>query len=140
MASDSLFNGSGNPLAGPGLGAFALDAEPLAEAVCALPFNLSVAWATFFSNLTLPVGVYGRLASDPTVALDFQDGVAALPPESGVAGEDRMTSFNDWSSLGDYWDLEREPLASLDIRNWVAESAVRRDGRDWAIASLTGNL
>jgi hypothetical protein len=69
LPSDSLFNVTGNPLVGPGLGAFALDAE--------LPFNLSGAWVTSFSQLTSPVGVCGGVASDPTAALDFQDGSRA---------------------------------------------------------------
>jgi hypothetical protein len=78
--------------------------------------------------------VYGRLASDPTAALDFQDWVSALPPETGAAREARMTSFNDLSSPADYWDLLREPLASPDIRKWVAEIPPSfAAARDWPL-------
>jgi hypothetical protein len=139
LASDNLFNISGNPLIGAGLGTFTLDPESLIEAAFALPFNLSGAWVTSFSNLALPAGAYLRLPPDPSPALDFQDWAAALPPEFGLAQEDRMVSFNDLSSPpADYWDLLREPLASPDIRNWVAEIPPSFEmARDWAIAALT---
>lgn len=142
LASDNLFNVTGNQLIGAGLGTFTLDSEPLAEAAFALPFNLSGAWVTSFSNLTLPAGAYGRLVSDQAAAPDFQDWVAALPPDSELAREDQAISFNDLSSPpADYWDLLREPLASPDIRNWVAEIPPSFEiARDWVMASLTGDL
>lgn len=142
LASDNLFNVTGNPLIGAGLGAFTLDSEPLAESAFALPFNLSGAWVTSFSNLTLPAGAYGRWGSGPLAPVDFQDWVAALPPESGVPSNERLISFNDLSSPPpDYWDLLREPLASPDIRNWVAEMPPSFEiARDWVMASLTGDF
>jgi hypothetical protein len=141
LASDSIFNITGNPLVSAGLGTFALDSEPLAEAALALPFNVSGVWVTSFSNLTLVAGAYRRLPSGPTAALDFQDWVGAMPLESEWAREGLM-SFNDLSSPpADYWELLREPLASPDLRNWVAEIPPSFEiARDWAIASLTGAL
>jgi hypothetical protein len=141
LASDNLYNVTGNPLIGAGLGTFTLDSEPLAEAAFALPLNLSGAWMTSFSNLTLPAGAYRRLDSSSPAQRDFQNWIAAFPPDSDVAREERMAAFNDLNSpAADYWDLLREPLASPDIRNWVAELPPAFEmSRDSALDFLTGD-
>jgi hypothetical protein len=95
-ASDNLFNVTGNPLIGAGLGTFTLDSEPLVEADFAAPTNLSGAWVTSFSSLTLPAGAYWWMASNATAAPDFQNSVAALPPDFD-AGQEWMISFSDLS-------------------------------------------
>ena len=141
LASDTLFNVTGNPLIGTGLGAFTLDSEPLAEIALALPLNVSGARVTSFSNLTLVAGAYRRLPSDATAVFDFQDWVAIVPPDSDLPREWIMSFHDLGAPPADYWELLREPLASPDLRHWVAEIPPSFEiARDWAIASLTGDL
>lgn len=131
LVSDNLFNITGNPVIGSGLGTFGPDSEPLAEAAFALPYNLSGEWVTSFSNLTLPAGAYWD--SDADATSDFQDWVAALPPDFDAGQEDWIISFNDLRSpSADYWDFLREPLASPGIRNWVEVPPAFEIVREWA--------
>jgi hypothetical protein len=135
LASDSLFNSAGNPLAATGLGAFTLASEPISETAVALPFNFSGAWVTSFSNLNLPAGVYWELVSGPLEPPDFRDWVAALPPDFEIVRDAWMMSFSDLNSPArDYWELLRDPLAPPDFRNWVAELPPAFEmARDWGI-------
>jgi hypothetical protein len=132
LASDNLFNVTGNPFIGAGLGTFTLASEPLMETVFALPGNLWGAWATSFSNLTVPASAYWRLAPDVAAAPNFQNWVAVLPPDFD-AGRDWIISFSNLSFPATaYWELLREPLASPDVRNWVAELPPALEmARDW---------
>jgi hypothetical protein len=134
LASDNLFSVTGDSLIGAGLGTFRLDSDPLAEAAFALPFNLSGAWVTSFSNLSLPAGIDWRLASDRLAPSEFQYWGAALPHDFEAAPEAWMTSFFSDLLLSDtdYWELLRDPLGLPDIRYWVAELPPAFEmARDW---------
>ncbi len=130
LASNSLFNIADDPSTAPGLSAFTLASEPLA-----VPFNFSGAWATSFSNLNLPAGVYWQLESGPLAPPDFRDWVAALPPNSEIERDSHLMSFNDLNAQPrDYWELLPEPLASPGLRNWVAELPPAFEmARNWEI-------
>jgi hypothetical protein len=135
LASNSPFDLAGNLSGTIGLGSFTLASEPLAEAAFAFPFNSSGAWATSFSNLSLPAGVYSQSVSDPLAPHGFHDWGAALPPDFEIARDDWMMFFSDLSSTtGDYWALLREPLASPDFRTGQAEMPPAFEmARDWEI-------
>ncbi len=134
LASDSSFD-IGGASSAAGLETLILASETLADAAFVLPFNFSDAWATSFSNLNLPAGVYSQLVSGSLSPADFHDWIAALPPDFEIERDSPLTPFNDSDSRPrDYWDLLREPLASPDLRIWVAELPPAFEiARDWGI-------
>lgn len=135
LASNSLYDLGGNLSGAGGLGSSTLASEPLAETAFALPFNFSGAWATSFSNLRPPAGIYSQVRSDRLAALGFHDWVAGPPPDVEIAREAWLMTFNDLNAPArDYWKLLREPLASPDFRNWLAElPSAFEMARNWEI-------
>lgn len=111
------------------MGAFTLTTQPLAESGLALPFSVSAAFATSFSNLNLPAGVFWEIVSDPLAPPDYGNWLAEVPAGLELA-QAWAISFREVNLPADmYWDLLSDPLTAPDPGTGSLQCRRRSRGR-----------